>query len=374
MAPRFLFEWRERFLGEAAPVIGLENATRQALKMVDKRFFGCVAPVALAPLLEAVGAGGLDISSEDASLSIEDIDTLETAGPSVIALAATKSYVDTLKATRAGVVIVAKGLVDVVPAGSVAVLSDEPQQLFVRLLEYMFPLSRRRLASRPLVPELGEPELEENVYVAPSATIGSGARVGSGSVIGPNAVIGPAVAIGRNSHIGANVVIECSLIGDEVVIHPGAVIGVSGFGWLEHGKTNTGIPQLGRAILQSGVEVGANSGIDRGALGDTVIGEGTKIGGLVEIGHNCRVGRYCLLAPTSGLAGSTIVGDGVLMGPGSGTAGHLSIGSNSVIHGRSVATKDWPAGSRIAGTPAQDIKSFWREAATIRRLVKGDDQ
>lgn len=342
--------------------------------MADKRFFGCVAPVALAPLLEAVGAGRVEISPENASLKIDNMDTLEMAGPAVIALAATGSYVDMLKATRAGVVIVAREFVDMVPSGSVAVPSDEPQQLFVRLLEYMFPLSRRRLSSRPLVPELGEPELEENVHVDPSATIGSGAQIGSGSLIGPNAVIGPGVAIGRNTHIGANAVIECSLIGDEVVIHPGAVIGVAGFGWLEHGKTNIGIPQLGRAILQSGVEVGANAGIDRGALGDTVIGEGTKIGGLVEIGHNCRIGRYCLIAPTSGLAGGTIIGDSVLMGPGSGTAGHLSIGSNSVVHGRSVATKDWPAGSRIAGTPAQDIKSFWREAATIRRLVKGDDQ
>jgi len=342
--------------------------------MVDQRFFGSIEPMALAPLLEGVGAGQIEILPQHASLLISNINTLELAGPASITLAAKKSYLDRLRATRAGAVIVASPLADMVPAGSVALLSSDPQQLFVRLLEYFYPVALRRLSLQPVVVELGEPELEENVTVGANAIIGSGAQIGSGSVIGPNAVIGPGVSIGRNSSIGANAIIECSLIGDNVTIHPGAAIGVEGFGWIDHARSNTKVPQLGRAILQSGVEVGANAGIDRGALGDTVIGEDTKIGGLVEIGHNCQIGRCCLIAPTSGLAGGTIVGDSVLMGAGCGTAGHMSIGANSVIHARSAVTKDWPAGSVLAGAPAQDIKNFWREMATVRRLVKGDKQ
>jgi len=352
-APRFLFEQIDS-------------------KMVDKRFFASIEPVALADLLEAVGATDIEILPQNASLTISNANTLDLAGSKDITLAVKKSYADELKATRAGVVIVTSPLAAMVPKNSVAVISQKPRQLFARLLDYIYPASKRRLSLRPVVAGLGEPQLEENVTVGANAIIGSGAEIGSGSTIGPNAVIGPGVAIGRNTYIGANAIIECSLIGDDVVIHPGAAIGVEGFGWIDHGISNIKVPQLGRAILQSGVEVGANAGIDRGALGDTVIGQGTKIGGLAEIGHNCQIGRYCLIAPTTGLAGGTLLGDGVLMGAGSGTAGHMSIGSNSIVHARSAVTKDWPAGSRIAGIPAQDIKDFWREMATLRRLVKGD--
>jgi len=156
------------------------------------------------------------------------------------------------------------------------------------------------------------------------------------------------------------------------VLHSGVRIGTEGFGWLDFGQSNRKIPQLGRVVVQDRVEIGANSTIDRGALGDTVLGEGSKIDNLVQIGHNCRIGRNCLIAAMSGLSGSTIVGDGVLMGGGVGTSGHLSIGAGSVIHGRAAVTKDWPAGSKLAGAPAQDIRDFWRELAVVRKLSKGE--
>ena len=132
-------------------------------------------------------------------------------------------------------------------------------------------------------------------------------------MIGANTVIGAGVAIGRDCVIGANCSIDCAYLGNRVVLHPGARIGTEGFGWLDFTRSNRKIPQLGRVILQDDVEVGANSTIDRGALGDTVIGEGTKIDNLVQIGHNCRIGRNCLLAAFVGLSGSTIVEDGVMI-------------------------------------------------------------
>src|SRR5690606_13582488 len=155
---------------------------------------------------------------------------------------------------------------------------------------------------------------------------------------------------------------DCAYLGNNVVVHAGARIGSEGFGWLDLGRSNRKIPQLGRVIVQDGVEIGANTTIDRGALGDTVIGEGTKIDNLVQIGHNCHLGRNCLIAAQSGLSGSTVLEDGVLMGGGVGTAGHLTIGRGSVVHGRAAVTKSWPANSKLIGAPAQDIKDFWREA------------
>ena len=126
--------------------------------------------------------------------------------------------------------------------------------------------------------------------------------------------------------------------------------------------------------MQDKVEIGANSTVDRGALGDTVIGEGTKIDNLVQIGHNCRIGRYCLIAGQSGLSGSTVLEDGVLFGGGAGTSGHLTIGAGSIVRGRAAVATDLPAGSDVAGAPAQNLRDFWREVATRRRLSKREQR
>ena len=228
----------------------------------------------------------------------------------------------------------------------------------------------RTLARDGYDPEPGAADID--VTLGTNVVVGPGVEIGRGTVIGANTVIGAGVTIGRNCVIAANTTIDCAHIGNDVVLHSGVRIGTEGFGWLDFGHSNRKIPQLGRVIIQDRVEIGANSTVDRGALGDTVIGEGTKVDNLVQIGHNCRIGRYCLIAAMTGLSGSTIVGDGVLMGGGVGTSGHLSIGDGSVIHGRAAVTKDWPAGSKLAGAPAQDIRDFWRELATMRKLSKGE--
>ncbi|HTN63743.1 MAG TPA: UDP-3-O-(3-hydroxymyristoyl)glucosamine N-acyltransferase, partial [Devosia sp.] len=276
-----------------------------------------------------------------------------------------------LRSTAAGLVIIAPGLGDAVPSHSRAIVVDRPHQLFVDILDFLYPASTRSVIAEPRE-ELGEPLLERDVALANNVVIGAGVEIGRGTVVGANCVIGAGVTIGRNCIIAANTTIDCAHIGNDVTIHSGVRIGTEGFGWLDHGQSNRKIPQLGRVIVQDRVEIGANSTIDRGALGDTVLGEGTKIDNLVQIGHNCRIGRNCLIAAMSGLSGSTIVGDGVLMGGGVGTSGHLTIGAGSVVHGRAAVTKNWPPGSKLAGAPAQDIRDFWREIAVMRKLSKGD--
>ena len=339
--------------------------------MVDTRFFKPVGVRTLAQIIDAVGEGELPLVSEWGGQEFSDVEELELAGPHQISLAAKKSYADALSSTKAGAVVVAKDLEPLVPSGCLALPAKDPHRLFVRIMQYLYPVENYLNALRPQVEELGDPTLEKDVSIGANAVIGSGARIGRETQIGPNSVIGPNVTIGRRVLIGANVTIECALIGDNVTIHPGVRIGTDGFGWLDHGKSNTKIPQLGRVIIQSDVSVGANATIDRGALSDTVIGEGTKIDNLVQIGHNCQLGRGCLIAATTGLSGGTIVGDGVLMGGGVGTSGHLHIGAHSVVHGRAAVTKDWPEKSMLAGAPAQDIRDFWRELAVVRRLAKG---
>ena len=340
--------------------------------MVDIRFHPSSGPVPLGALLAALTVAH---SVDDARVTervITGADELDIAGPAQLALAAQPSYRDALAASGAGVVVVSPKLREAVPQSAIAVVSERPHHLFVEMLERLYPPGLRSAyatsGDRAADPQL----IEDGVRIGANVVIGPGVEIGRGTVIGPNSVIGARVTIGRNCVIGPNVSIEYAHIGGNVVLHAGARIGTEGFGWLDHARGNRKIPQLGRVIIQDGVEIGANATIDRGALGDTVVGEGTKIDNLVQIGHNCRIGRFCLIAAQSGLSGSTVVEDSVLMGGGSGTGGHLTIGRGSIVYGRAGVSKTWPPGSRLFGAPARDIKEYWREAATLRRLSKGD--
>jgi UDP-3-O-[3-hydroxymyristoyl] glucosamine N-acyltransferase len=339
--------------------------------MVDTRFHRFAGPLTIGNILTALNRSDLLVGLTDADFVVSGASELDQADAGDLSLAAHASYADDLRATVAGAVIVTAALRDAVPAHTLAIVADKPHQLFVAILEHLYPDNTRSIIAGGR-DDLGEPIIEQDVVVGPNVVLGSGVEIGRGTVIGANTVIGPGVTIGRNSVIAANSTIHCAHLGNEVVVHSGVRIGTEGFGWLDLGQANRKVPQLGRVLIQDRVEIGANSTIDRGALGDTTVGDGTKIDNLVQIGHNCRIGRNCLIAAMSGLAGSTVVGDGVLMGGGVGTSGHLTIGAGSVVHGRAAVTKDWPAGSKLAGAPAQDIRDFWRELATMRKLTKGD--
>ncbi len=339
--------------------------------MVDTRFHRFAGPFTIGAILANLGQGSLLPREGHADLAISGATDLDLAGPSEIALAAHTDYVEQLKTTSAGVVVILPTLLEHLPKSSMAIVTDKPHHLFADILDLLYPDSTRSIIAS-VREDLGAPVLERDVSIGSNVVVGAGVEIGRGTIIGANTVIGPGVTIGRNCVIAANCTIDCCHIGNQVVIHSGVRIGTEGFGWLDFGRTNRKVPQLGRVLIQDGVEIGANSTIDRGALGDTMIGEGTKIDNLVQIGHNCRIGRNCLIAAMSGLSGTTVLEDGVLLGGGVGTSGHLTIGAGSVVHGRAAVTKDWPAGSKLAGAPAQDIRDFWRELATTRKLAKGD--
>jgi UDP-3-O-[3-hydroxymyristoyl] glucosamine N-acyltransferase len=212
--------------------------------------------------------------------------------------------------------------------------------------------------------------LEAGVIVDPLAVIGARAEIGTGTLIGPGAVIGPDVRIGRECAVGAHASILHALLGDRVIIHPGVRIGQDGFGFLPSPRGHQKIPQTRRAIIQDDVEIGANSTIDRGATRDTVIGEGTKIDNLVQIGHNVSIGRHCLIVSQVGISGSVTVGDFAVLAGQVGVADHVTIGEGAVLGARAGVMSNVPAGARWGGFPAESAIDWKRGQAIVRRLVR----
>lgn len=261
--------------------------------------------------------------------------------------------------------------------GIAVLVSSHPQRDFATVGRLMFPAASR---PGPVTGETGispaahiHPQalVEAGAIVEAGAVIGPDAQVGSGTVIAPNAVIGPSCRIGRDGYVGPGVTVQHALLGNRVIVHAGARIGQDGFGYVLGRAGLEKMPQLARVVVQDDVEIGANTTIDRGTLSDTVIGEGTKIDNLVQIAHNVRIGRSCVLAAHCGLSGSVTLGDGVMLGGRVGIADHLTIGSLAQVAAAAGVMTDIPAGERWGGMPAQPMKEMMREIALVRSMARG---
>jgi len=212
--------------------------------------------------------------------------------------------------------------------------------------------------------------IEPGAIVEAGAIIGAGASIGAGTVIAPTAVIGRNCQIGRDGYVGPGASVQYALVGNRVVIHGGARIGQDGFGFAGGAKGPERMPQIGRVVIQDDVEIGSNTTVDRGAMTDTVIGEGTKIDNLVQIAHNVRIGRGCIIAGHCGLSGSVTLGDYVMLGGRVGIADHITVGDRVQVAASSGLMYDIPAGERWAGMPAQPMRDFFRELSAIRAFTK----
>jgi UDP-3-O-[3-hydroxymyristoyl] glucosamine N-acyltransferase len=190
-------------------------------------------------------------------------------------------------------------------------------------------------------------------------------------VIGANAVIGKDVRIGRDCSIGAGAVVSNALIGDRVIAHQGCTIGQDGFGFVMSGAGHLKVPQVGRVIVQDDVEIGAGTTIDRGAIRDTVIGEGTKIDNLVQVGHNVSIGRHCVVVAQTGISGSSTLEDFVVLGARAGVNNNVTIGEGAQIAATSNVNGNVPPGARWGGTPAKPLKQWFREVMAVERLGRG---
>jgi len=204
-----------------------------------------------------------------------------------------------------------------------------PARAFVTVARTLFPQALRPSSLYPANDQGNahvhpSARLEDNVVLEPGAVIGPAAEVGAGTVIAANAVIGTEVRIGRDCSIGAGASIDNALIGDRVIVHAGCRIGQDGFGFAMDAERHIKIPQVGRVIIQDDVEIGAGATIDRGFTRDTLIGEGTKIDNLVQVGHNASIGRYCVLAAQTAISGSSTLEDFAVVGARAGDVSRQS--------------------------------------------------
>ena len=215
--------------------------------------------------------------------------------------------------------------------------------------------------------------IEPGAIVEPGAVIGPEAHIGSGTTIAAGTLIGYRVHVGRDCYIGPNASLTHALLGNHVTVHSGVAIGQDGFGFAMGRTGHLKVPQIGRVVIQDHVEIGANTTVDRGALRDTVIGEGTKIDNLVQIGHNVVIGRHCIIVAQTGISGSAELGDFVALGGQVGVVGHVKIGAGAQIAASSNVRGDVPPGSRWGGTPAKPVRLWFRELTLLRKLAERKD-
>lgn len=338
--------------------------------MPDPIFFAPPQPLTLSALADRIGARLLG----DGERLISGVAPLAEAGPTDLSFVENPRYLADLAETNAGAVLCAAKYMTRVPTGIAVLEAREPYRAFAKAIAVFYPDAMHLpgpVRGRGISPAAHvDPTavLEDGVTVEPGAVVGPGVQIGAGTVIGAGAVVGANVAIGRDCHIGARVTLQYTLIGNRVIIHPGAALGQDGFGFAMGPGGHLKVPQIGRVVIQDDVEIGANSTIDRGSIRDTIVGEGTKIDNQVQIGHNVQIGRHCVIVAQAGVSGSTILEDYVVLAGKVGLAGHLRIGMGAQVAGGSNVADDIPAGEKWVGTPAKPIRQWMQEWMALTAL------
>ncbi|MFP6743040.1 MAG: UDP-3-O-(3-hydroxymyristoyl)glucosamine N-acyltransferase [Alphaproteobacteria bacterium] len=334
--------------------------------MADTRFFSVAGPFTLEALAEAADANLAD--GVDGTAPISDIAPLETAAAEHISFLDNRRYVAAFEVSGAGACIVDPSLADRAPAGMALVLSDQPYMAFARVARMFYPTPSVEPGMSPLADVAADANIGKGCRIDAGAVIGAGSQLGARCHVGPNAVVGDGVVLGDDCRIGAGASLSHCLIGDRVMIYPGARIGENGFGFASGPGGHLRIPQTGRVIVHDDVEIGANSTVDRGSGPDTVIGAGCMIDNLVQIGHNVQMGRGCVIVAQVGISGSTKLDDFVVIGGQAGVAGHLTVGKGARIGAQSGVMRDVEAGASLVGAPAMPSKAFFRQLTALRRL------
>ena len=336
-------------------------------RLGDPRFFERAGPFSLARVAAAAGAEAPPAASER---ELSGVAPLQTAGPGEVSFLHNKKYLPTLEQTGAGAVIVGTEFASRVPPGVAALVSEDPHAGWARVAALFHPVHVARPGVHASAVVDPAARIDASADIGPLAVIGAGVVIGPGCRIGAGAVIAPGVVMGRDCRVGPLASVTHALLGNRVYIYPGARIGQEGFGFAMTKQGFLTVPQLGRVILEDDVEVGANSTIDRGAALDTIVGAGSRLDNLIQIGHNVRLGRCCVVVAQAGISGSTVLEDFVQIGAQAGLTGHLRIGARARIGAQAGIMSDVEAGADVVGSPAMPVREFFRNVAVLRRLAR----
>ena len=331
----------------------------------DPRFFARSGPHALATVAETAPGAAPTVG-----LHLVGVAPLQTAGPDEVSFLDNRRYASALEATSAGAVIVHPDMLARVPRGTVPIVTTEPYAGWARVAALFHPAPPISPGVHPSAVVEAGAHVDPSAEVGPFSLVEAGAEIGARCRIGPFAAIGQGVVLGPECRIGAHASLSHAVLGTRVYVYPGARIGQEGFSFA---STKTGfltVPHLGRVVLEDDVEVGANTTIDRGSTGDTVIGAGSRLDNLVQIGHNVRLGRCCVVVAQVGIAGSTVLEDFVQVGGQAALAGHLRVGKAARIGAQAGVMSDVSPGAALVGSPAQPRLEFFRQVAALKRLAR----
>lgn len=294
---------------------------------------------------------------------------LAEAGPDHLSFVANPRYLPYVQGTRAGVILVPEELAERVPDGVARIVVKDPHVALYRLLPRLYPPEPVEPGVHRTAVVAEDAVLAADVSIGPFAVVESGVRVGERTRIGAHAVVGSGARVGADCVIHSQATLYAGVVlGNRCIIHSGARIGKEGFGFVWHEDGHRRIPQVGGCVLGDEVEVGCNTTIDRGSIGDTVVGDGTKIDNLVQVGHNDRIGRHVVLISQVGISGSTAIGDGAVLAGQVGVGGHLTIGAGAKLGGQAGVIGDVPAGATYSGYPARPHREAIRAQGLIFRL------
>lgn len=324
-------------------------------------------PITLKELAELCDAR---IEGGDSSATIDSVADIISAEKGQVTQLISGRYGKYIKHSGATACFIAEGFtINEVPDSMALLYSADPELSFIKAIRLLHPdkIYRREIAQQAVLE--ANVTLGHEIYIGPYAVIGANASIGDHSEILAGAYIGKNVKIGKNCKIYPYCVIyDDVIVGDNVIIHSGAIIGADGFGYKFRNHQHVKVPQIGNVIIEDNVEIGANTCIDRGALGSTIIGSGSKIDNLVQIGHNNKIGNHVIMCGQVGVSGSCQIEDYAILAGSAGIADHVTIGQGAVVMARAGVAGDVTAGAQVFGSPAKDKRIAYKEQVAISKL------
>lgn len=336
--------------------------------MADPRFFHKAKTLSISDILDITGCDVAD--HVDRSAHFSDVAALSTANSDDLSFLDNIKYKDDFAETKAGACFVSPKFVDLAPKSLICLVSKSPYKAYALTAQAFYPETKpeTNISSSANISDTAK--IGESATISANVYIGDHVEIGKNAWIEPNAVIENGVTIGDHCRIGPNTTVSHSMIGDHVRLYPGVKVGQDGFGFAIDLAGHVKVPQLGRVIIEDHVQIGANTTIDRGAGPDTIIGQGTWIDNLVQIGHNVVIGKGCIIVAHVGISGSTVIEDFVAIGGQAGIAGHLRIGAGARIGAQAGVMHNLEGGKEYMGSPAFEKSHFFRQVAALNRLIK----